>query len=427
MTIWFNVSIVVLGLLGGCFRDDRHESMHIDETKVRKYNLDPLEMMEGCFTREDMITPLGGRMCMPIVGVRVEPGCENDLWRINLGEECGRVELSATELYQRVPIERLTPWEVTGLLKSEVIVRMGRSSDSTLSASVIDRDLMRIKIAAVFDESASESCYNHVRSAIAQSIIGLRIRFGTKRECRLGLSAEFGADVVRVAFLERDYIQHVFRHVREGSGSEEGTVLTVLFEPHLNIDHGQASVCEKREVWHVLGEDREVCIERDKQGKFVMRSSWGDGVQNYVLNAVYAKAERFARAREIAESFVLGCSSSNVYMIPDPSVFSKLNCDTCHKNYESTDLAPALAMEWGTSREMSDGSFVVVDDTYVARSIFHHDEEIVKGYLPSHMDYTVSAAARHMDALVGAVRSLTPRGAYAYEDPRCAAWIGASH
>ena len=93
-------------------------------------------------------------------------------------------------------------------------------------------------------------------------------------------------------------------------------------------------------------------------------------------------------------------------------LYTQKNCINCHVDHD-TIKAPTLYNIYGTTREMSDGSKVKVDDDYLRDSIVNPWRVITKGYgltMPSYAELTeeqVLDLVRYMKTLTGKPGSST--------------------
>ncbi|HEX6287528.1 MAG TPA: c-type cytochrome [Acidimicrobiia bacterium] len=82
---------------------------------------------------------------------------------------------------------------------------------------------------------------------------------------------------------------------------------------------------------------------------------------------------------------------------------TEIGCFACHTDSD-TDLAPTLHGIWGTEVELEDGTRVVVDETYVRRSITDPGADVVEGFDARMPIFGLSES--EVDRLVDYVRSL---------------------
>jgi len=62
-------------------------------------------------------------------------------------------------------------------------------------------------------------------------------------------------------------------------------------------------------------------------------------------------------------------------------LFDEYLCLSCHSlDGSNTEVAPSLKGLYGTTRTLTDGTTVVVDDAYLRDSILHPEKQVVRGY-----------------------------------------------
>jgi cytochrome c oxidase subunit 2 len=89
------------------------------------------------------------------------------------------------------------------------------------------------------------------------------------------------------------------------------------------------------------------------------------------------------------------------------ALFQQLACNTCHLE-TGQGRGPSLQNIWGTSVELSDGSTVIVDETYVRESILNSQAKVVRGFQPLMPVFQGLISEEGLVALIEYVRSLSP-------------------
>ena len=95
-------------------------------------------------------------------------------------------------------------------------------------------------------------------------------------------------------------------------------------------------------------------------------------------------------------------------------LFSELACNTCHLP-DGSGRGPSLANKFGTQEQLSNGSLVNVDETYIRESILTPQLKIVAGYQPVMPTFQGLVNEESVMALIEHVKSLqsSPGGAAA--------------
>jgi cytochrome c oxidase subunit 2 len=104
-------------------------------------------------------------------------------------------------------------------------------------------------------------------------------------------------------------------------------------------------------------------------------------------------------------------------------LFNDLACNTCHRN-DGTGRGPSLVAKFGTPEELSNGSRVAVDESYVRESILNPQAKLVAGYGPLMPTFQGLVSEENVMALVEYVKSLQASGGgapQAASEPRAAA------
>jgi cytochrome c oxidase subunit 2 len=96
------------------------------------------------------------------------------------------------------------------------------------------------------------------------------------------------------------------------------------------------------------------------------------------------------------------------------TLFGRFNCTQCHSVDGQDGNGPALNGIFGTNRELTDGTIVLVDLDYLRTSISDPNAQIVDGYPPAVMAAALSGIQAEvndpatLDALVAYIASLPP-------------------
>ena len=99
---------------------------------------------------------------------------------------------------------------------------------------------------------------------------------------------------------------------------------------------------------------------------------------------------------------------------PDPSggdpvrgeeIYVNQGCVGCHTTDGSSGLGPTWKGIYGTQEELTDGTFVTVDDDYIRRSILEPGAQIVKGYTDISMTL-LDPTDEEIEDLIAFIKSL---------------------
>jgi cytochrome c oxidase subunit 2 len=80
-------------------------------------------------------------------------------------------------------------------------------------------------------------------------------------------------------------------------------------------------------------------------------------------------------------------------------------CTSCHSVDDQTKIAPPWRGLYGSEIELSDGTTLTVDDTYLIESIKEPNAKIVKGFTRGAMPL-ISLTETEIDALVAYIKSV---------------------
>jgi cytochrome c oxidase subunit 2 len=89
------------------------------------------------------------------------------------------------------------------------------------------------------------------------------------------------------------------------------------------------------------------------------------------------------------------------------ALFQQLACNTCHLD-SGQGRGPSLQNIWGKPVELSDGSTVIVDETYVRESILNSQAKVVRGFQPLMPTFQGLISEEGLVSLIEYVRSLSP-------------------
>jgi cytochrome c oxidase subunit 2 len=90
-------------------------------------------------------------------------------------------------------------------------------------------------------------------------------------------------------------------------------------------------------------------------------------------------------------------------------LFNDLACNTCHLN-DGTGRGPSLVNKFGSSEELSNGTRVLVDESYVRESILTPQTKLVAAYQPLMPTFQGLVSEETVMALVEYVKSLQTSG-----------------
>jgi cytochrome c oxidase subunit 2 len=100
------------------------------------------------------------------------------------------------------------------------------------------------------------------------------------------------------------------------------------------------------------------------------------------------------------------CGSTDVGPEAGQNLAVLKGCAACHAVDDIPDkLGPTWAGLYGSQVELSDGSFVTADETYLIESIEEPNAKIVKGYSKGSMP-AISLTQAELNALVAYIKSL---------------------
>jgi cytochrome c oxidase subunit II len=88
------------------------------------------------------------------------------------------------------------------------------------------------------------------------------------------------------------------------------------------------------------------------------------------------------------------------------NVFSQQGCMACHSIDGAAGIGPTMKGLFGATRNFTDGSSAVADESYLRESILVSNARIVAGYPPAMPNYTGVLSDRQVDALVEYIKEL---------------------
>ena len=89
-------------------------------------------------------------------------------------------------------------------------------------------------------------------------------------------------------------------------------------------------------------------------------------------------------------------------------LFAQLGCTACHRD-DSLRRAPVLEGLYGRPVQMTDGTVIVADDTYLRESILNPAALIVLGFQPIMPPYAGRVSEEQMLQLLAYIRSIGDR------------------
>ena len=87
-------------------------------------------------------------------------------------------------------------------------------------------------------------------------------------------------------------------------------------------------------------------------------------------------------------------------------LYTKLGCVACHSIDGSPKLAPTFKGVYGKKEELTDGTFVTVNDNYIRQSILEPQKQVTKGYAPIMPTFQGRVSERDLLALIEFIKSL---------------------
>ncbi len=89
------------------------------------------------------------------------------------------------------------------------------------------------------------------------------------------------------------------------------------------------------------------------------------------------------------------------------NLFVSQGCAACHLE-GSSDIAPSLVGLYGTHQDLDTGDRVLVDDTYLRRSLLEPQTQIAKGFSPAMPSFQDRLSEAQIEALLAYIRSIGP-------------------
>lgn len=87
-------------------------------------------------------------------------------------------------------------------------------------------------------------------------------------------------------------------------------------------------------------------------------------------------------------------------------LYTKLGCVACHSVDGSPKLAPTFKGVYGKKEELTDGTFVTVNDDYIRQSILMPQKQVTKGYAPIMPTFQGRVSERDLLGLIAFIKSL---------------------
>ncbi len=88
-------------------------------------------------------------------------------------------------------------------------------------------------------------------------------------------------------------------------------------------------------------------------------------------------------------------------------LYTKLGCVACHSDDGSVKLAPTFKNVYGKKEELTDGTFVTVNDDYIRQSILTPQKQVAKGYAPIMPTFQGRVSERDINGLIAYIKSLS--------------------
>ncbi len=88
-------------------------------------------------------------------------------------------------------------------------------------------------------------------------------------------------------------------------------------------------------------------------------------------------------------------------------LYSKLGCVACHSTDGSIKIAPTFQGLYGKQEELTDGTFVTVNDDYIKQSILMPQKQVTKGYAPIMPTFQGRVSERDISGLIAFIKSLS--------------------
>lgn len=88
-------------------------------------------------------------------------------------------------------------------------------------------------------------------------------------------------------------------------------------------------------------------------------------------------------------------------------LYNKLGCVACHSIDGTIKLAPSFKGIYGKKEELTDGTFVTVNDDYIRQSILNPQKQVTKGFAPIMPTFQGRVSERDILGLIAYIKSLT--------------------
>lgn len=90
-------------------------------------------------------------------------------------------------------------------------------------------------------------------------------------------------------------------------------------------------------------------------------------------------------------------------------LYNKLGCVACHSTDGTIKLAPSWKGAYGKKEELTDGTFVLIDDSYIRQKILNPTKQIAKGYGPIMPTFQGRVSEREILGLIAFIKSLSDK------------------
>ncbi len=150
----------------------------------------------------------------------------------------------------------------------------------------------------------------------------------------------------------------------------QGETATLIYQKDENVSTGELEAQRAREAGQLAGGEGTISIDA---AKAALAADPG------LLTSAFGAA---APPEPIA--VVEGMSEADVALIATgQGLFASKTCIACHTLDGTRTVGPSFKGLWGRTEKLADGTEVVVDDAYFARSITDPMGQVVEGYPPA--------------------------------------------
>ena len=87
-------------------------------------------------------------------------------------------------------------------------------------------------------------------------------------------------------------------------------------------------------------------------------------------------------------------------------VFNRMACNACHSVDGSLKLGPTIKNQYGQTIRHTDGSVVIIDDTYIRESLIDPLKYIAEGYTPIMPSYKPVLSDEDIENLIAFMKAL---------------------